>query len=185
MVDLRQYWSKDDQSPYIVRGSHGLGCVTWVAQDFGDINLTGAYAENWPHVWDHVLGWNNQTVTSLDAPSGTTEGDKLRKPFDPDVTDASVDFRWMLKGTDFAAKGAAYIFVAILFFIVYWIAAGPGTYLFLAGKKRRELNWFIFGAWAFAGTAVTVLLVKLILHGDANATSDCDSKRRRRAIVCI
>ena len=75
----------------------------------------------------------------------------------------------MLKGTDYAARGAAYIFVAIIFFIVYWIAAGPGTYLFLAGKKRKELNWFIFGAWAFAGTAATVLLVKLILHGDAEA----------------
>jgi hypothetical protein len=170
VVDLRQYWSKDDASPYIVRGSHGLGCVTWIAQDLGDINLTGPLSDNWPHIWDRVIGWNNISLTPIDAPAGTQAGDALRKPFEPEVTDPTVDFSvWMLSGADYASKGAAYIFVAIVFFILYWLGSGPGTYMLLAGKKRKELNWFIFGAWAFAGTAVTVVLVKLILHGDPEA----------------
>ena len=166
IVELWQPWSKTERSPYIVRGPCGLGCVTWVAQDLGDVSLTGPDSDNWPHIWDHVLGWHNNTLTKLDASS--QESYDTQKAQRENTEGGDVDLsQWMLKGTDYASKGAAYVFLAVLFFILYWLAAGPGTYLFLSHKKRKELNWFIFGAWAFVGTALTVLLVRLVLRGDA------------------
>ncbi|HZL34000.1 MAG TPA: hypothetical protein VFC78_01740 [Tepidisphaeraceae bacterium] len=169
IVDFWEQWKKGDRTPYIVRQPYGLGCVTWVAQDLGEQKLIGKYSRNWPYVWDRVLGWHNDTRTSTDAPADSKTGsyaDRQHKMLSD--TGGTVDLaRWMLKGTDFGAKGAAYIVLAILFFLAYWLAAGPGTYLFLARKKRRELNWFIFGAWAFVGTFITVLVVRLVLRGDA------------------
>ncbi|MDB5332824.1 MAG: hypothetical protein JWP03_3975 [Phycisphaerales bacterium] len=159
VVDYWENWKPGDKSPYIVRKAHGLGCVTWVAQDLGDPNLTGIRSSNWPYVWDRVIGWHNDTRMLGDY-------NKDQNPYD--AGDGVVDFSpSMLQGTDYTSKGATYIFLAILFFVVYWVAAGPGTYFVLAGKKRKELNWFVFGAWAFVGTALTVLVVRLLLRGDA------------------
>ena len=170
LVEQWQTWPKESRSPYLVRGAHGLGCVTWVAQDLGDINLTGsAYSENWPHVWDQVIGWQNSTYTLIDAPQNTDAGDKIRRSFD-DSDGGIVDFSaWLLRGNDFPGRGAAYVLVAVLFFIVYWIAAGPATYLYLSGRNRKELNWFIFGAWAFVATLLTILVVKIALRGEGEA----------------
>ena len=165
VIDDWQDWGAGGRTPFIVRGSHGLGCVTWVAQDLGDVGLTGPLSDNWPHIWDRVIGWRNDTQTLSDLPNA----DALSKAKDAaQNTDGLVDFsEWMLQGTDYTAKAAAYIVLAVVFFLLYWIASGPGTYFFLAGKKRKELNWFIFGAWAFVGTLVTVLVVRLVLRGDA------------------
>ncbi|MDB5298834.1 MAG: hypothetical protein JWO87_497 [Phycisphaerales bacterium] len=159
VVEVWENWKKGDRSPYVVRRAHGLGCVTWVAQDFGDPNLTGTYSSNWPYVWDKVIGWHNDTHLA---------GDYIKEKSPYESGDGVVDFGLsMLQGTDYTSKGATYIFLAILFFVVYWVASGPGTYFFLAGKKRKELNWFVFGAWAFVGTALTVVVVRLLLRGDA------------------
>ena len=56
-----------------------------------------------------------------------------------------------------------------MFFIGYWLVAGPGSYLYLAGKRRKELSWMIFAASAVAATALTVLVVKLVLRGSPEA----------------
>ena len=45
--------------PYIVRGTHGYGGVTWVAQDLSDpalvaVNPTASFG--WPRIWEKVLG---------------------------------------------------------------------------------------------------------------------------------
>ncbi len=140
-----------------------------MAQDLGDSSLTAAYSDNWPHVWDRVIGWSNSTHTLSDAPPSTELHEKQEMRW-KNIDGGIVDFGpWMLKGMDYAAKGAAYISLAIIFFVLYWLAAGPGSYLLLANKKRKELNWFVYGAWAFAGTAVTIVIVRLVLHGQAEA----------------
>jgi hypothetical protein len=121
-------------------------------------------ADNWPHVWDHIIGWHNDTVTRTDVGIENTKGIESENDFRR--ADGAVDFgRWMLKGTDFGNRGAAYISLAVLFFILYWVVAGPGTYFFLRNKKRKDLNWFLFGTWAFVGTALTILMVRLVLRG--------------------
>lgn len=183
VVALWQNWPKEtkrERWPYIVRGAFGLGCVTWVAQDLGDPNITQKTsrdpnnpasepkldADNWPHVWDNVIGWRNDTVTYADV--GRDQAllftEQTRRKAD-NAVDLS---RWMNKGTTFAGKGTAYIAVVVLFFIVYWIGA-PGAYLVLSRKKRSELNWFVFAAWALLGLAMTTGLVSLLLLGPPEA----------------
>jgi hypothetical protein len=135
-----------------------------VAQDLGDLNVTGPASQNWPHIWDAIIGWQNDSYTAVDV----RDKQELEHQQALRHSDGYVDFgRWMLRGTDYAGKGAIYITLAILFFVLYWAGSGPVSYLVLRAKKRKEWNWFVFGAWAFVGTAVTVLLVRLVLRGDA------------------
>ena len=156
-------WSGDgkDQTPYIVRIPYGLGSVTWVAQDLGD-RAIATKTTGWPYVWDHVFGWNNDTYVKSDA------GEKEQARFSESLAGAGpTDLGTsQAQGTEFANKGAGLITLAVFFFIAYWLVAGPGTYLFLAGKKRKQHSWTAFGFTALGATFLTILVVRLVLRGD-------------------
>jgi hypothetical protein len=55
--------------------------------------------------------------------------------------------------------------LAIVFFIAYWLVAGPGVFFYLVGRRRTQVSWFAFAASALVATGLTVLLVKLVLRG--------------------
>jgi hypothetical protein len=151
-------WQGDgsDRTPFIARRAWGLGSVTWVAADLGDPQLS-LNIPRWPIIWDRVFGWNNATIIN---PSDADAA--MYAPGGGDPVSAS-DF--LFKGTDQEGKGAGLIGIAILFFVLYWIVAGPGSYFFLANRKRKDLSWFVFGAAAIAAAAMTPLLVRIVLHG--------------------
>jgi hypothetical protein len=147
-----------DRTPYIARGPYGLGCVTWVAQDLGNSAITGPTTAGWPYVWDHVFGWANDTYLA---------GDRTEKDENDYGGSEFSDLGSVLnKGVEFGAKGTGLIALAVFFFIVYWIVAGPGSFLFLASKKRKEMSWAAFGAAALGATLLTIVLVRLVLRGD-------------------
>ena len=146
-----------DQTPYIARIPCGLGCVTWVAQDLGDPTLTGPNTAGWPYVWEHVLGRGD----SLRVANDQSEFEQTAYS-DNGYSDVGAA---QLAGVEFGAKGFGLIALAIFFFIIYWIVAGPGSYLFLAGKKRKDLSWAAFGLAAVGATLLTVLVVRLVLRG--------------------
>jgi hypothetical protein len=153
-------WDKSgkDRSPYIARGPYGLGCVTWVAQNLGDSAITGGTNTiGWQYVWDHVFGWKNEDR----LPNDRIPTDETNYTGDIYSDMGST----MNKGVEFGAKGTGLIALAIIFFVIYWIVAGPGSYLFLAGKKRKEMSWAAFGAAALVATLLTVLVVRLVLRG--------------------
>ena len=123
----------------------------------------------WPYIWDHVFGWNN--VTRI----GSEEDDDVKKAkemFDTTMSQSKssssvIDLgKSLFSGTTFEGKGAGLMGIALAFFIVYWLVAGPGSFLYLAGKGRKEWSWFAFGAAAIVAAALTVLLVRLVLRGD-------------------
>lgn len=155
-----------DATPYLVRGALGLGEVTWVAQDLGNPAIAGKTATGggWPYVWDKVFGWKNDTYI---PPSGVSKDDQDLKPrLDLYRPGGPVDLGFPLsQGLDNASKSAWLIFVAVAFFLVYWVVAGPGSYLYLAAKERSGFSWFAFGLSALAATVVTVLVVKVVLRG--------------------
>lgn len=157
MVDRWIDWSPTDHSPYIVRQTYGSGCVSWVAQDLGDPSLnTGK--DGWANVWNHIFDWQNQPFADSEKLS-----DAVKNPWREGIP---VDLgRSLLGGMDLSAKGLWLVSVAILFFMVYWFVAGPGAYLVLAARKATQSSWFIFGACALVATALTVLMVKLVLRG--------------------
>jgi hypothetical protein len=153
-------WDKDgkDRTPYLARGPYGLGCVTWVAQDLGNPTITGPNTAGWVYVWDHVFGWSNDAHLPNDRTP--TEETNYAGDAYSDVGSA------LNKGVEFGAKGTGLIALAVVFFVIYWIIAGPGSYLFLAGKKKKEMSWAAFGLSAVVATFITVLVVRLVLRGN-------------------
>ncbi len=94
-------------------------------------------------------------------PSNPT--DAQQKPY---ATTVRKDLGAALDGLmELTAKSRTLVLIAALFFIAYWLVAGPGVYFFLNGRKRAEMSWFMFGASAIAATALTVLVVKLVVRG--------------------
>ena len=163
VVDWINWAAKgSDYSPWLVRRPLGLGSVTWVAQNLGDSQLSLA-TPGWPMIWDHVFGWNNTTRVN---PS-----DDVIAQFTQQSAEAPNDLaKSLFEGIDQSSRGDGLLGVALLFFVLYWIVAGPGSFLFLASRKRKEMSWFIFGAAAIVAAAFTGLLVKLILRGDPELT---------------
>ena len=170
VVDKWIYWDGiedkpgSDNTPYIARQSYGMGSVTWVAgpgQSPADFDCrpegsSKSYATGgWPYVWDKVFGWKNDTIIPDDYVRTKDDGkeDRIDHPeYSMDVP--AIDLGGaLLKGMDASARGVWLVTVAIFFFIVYWIVAGPGSYLFLASRKRQGLSWTVFAAAALIATA--------------------------------
>ncbi len=165
---------KPTRTPWLARRAVGLGSVTWVAQDLGDPALKGIRdargkivdpSIGWPYVWDHVFGWNNATRV------GAEDDNKMKDAkaaFDTGVNNGYPrDLgKSLFSGITFEGKGAGLMGIAILFFIVYWIVAGPGSFLYLSARSRKHWSWFAFGAAAIIAAGLTIVLVRLILRGN-------------------
>lgn len=154
--------AKDDfQTPYLVRMALGAGSVTWVAQDLGDRQLVGQQSSTpgWSYIWDEILDWRNEPR----LPQSLSEAQ--RKIYEANISLETG--KGLLKYMDLPSTSAALVGIAVLFFLLYWAAAGPGSYWALLRKGRSHLSWFIFGGVAIAGTFLTVVIVKLVLRGDA------------------
>lgn len=160
VVDEWIEWDKDgkDRSAYIVRKRVGLGSVTWIAQDLGDPSITTRARTGWPFVWEHVFDWNNDPILL----SGNESERDYQQYGQGTVMELGAS---MLGGIDLGSKTAWLITLAIVFFIAYWLVAGPGLFAYLVSRRRTGLSWFAFAGAALAATALTVLLVKAVLRG--------------------
>jgi hypothetical protein len=148
--------------PYVVRIAAGAGCVTWVAQDLSDRQVTGdrESTSGWVNAWDAIMDWRNEPVRI-----GNRDQSK-----DPEIVPVNGGATWELgrsfhKFMDLPSKSAALIGIAVLFFLVYWVVAGPGSYLVLLKKGKALLSWFTFAAIAIVAAALTVGITKLVLRG--------------------
>jgi hypothetical protein len=187
MVDAWVSWDAEgdkpaEKTPFIARRAYGTGAVTWVAQNLGAPELASCndplykpppnappkviYTSGWPRIWDRVFGWRNQSRSATEIKAAYGENTN-----DPQYAEgSSVDVGGgVIHEMEHSGRSSVYIVIAVLFFIVYWIIAGPGSYLYLAGKKRKGLSWTIFGASAVVATVLTVFLVKVVLRGGAVA----------------
>jgi hypothetical protein len=148
------------RTPWLVRQTYGLGSVTWVAQNLGDPAIVGRTPTGWLTVWDAIFDWKNTPLPlSDDAKTAATQNDLwgARNSRDLGVL--------MLGGMAFKGKSTLYILLALLFFLLYWIVAGPGSYFYLRKKKMAALSWLIYAATAMVATVVTIAVVRLVLRG--------------------
>ncbi len=156
-----------DRTPYLARRAYGLGEVTWVAQDLATDSVP-SNPVGWPYVWAAVFGWRNDAYSmpparQADDPGVKTLVDRYRGG-------GAVDLGYtFVQGLNLDSKGAWLIVLAIVFFIAYWVVAGPGSYAYLLTTKRTGLSWFFFALSALLATAVTVGVVKLVLRGPPEA----------------
>jgi hypothetical protein len=167
-IDWRQDGSYADATPYLARKAVGLGQVTWVAQPL-TTDAQPSNPDGWPYVWAHVFGWRSDAYVcpplnanpSQDDPSVAARWNRYRP-------NSGVDLGYSLIGggmLSLSGKAAGLIALAIGFFVVYWLVAGPGTYGYLVAKKRQGQSWFLFAVAALVAAAVTVGVVKLVLRG--------------------
>lgn len=149
-----------DRTPWLVRKTYGAGCVTWLAQDLGDRLNRVVVSTGWPYIWTKVLSLRDAPVIK----TTTMNEDDLRlKPYSGG---GPVEMGYsLLSGADLTSTSSLLITIAILFFLVYWVIAGPGSFVYLANKKRSQHSWMIFGACALLATGLTVVIVKLVLRG--------------------
>jgi hypothetical protein len=153
----------DDQplpslTPLIARHTYGAGNVTYVAIDPTDRQLTSAVRVGWPFFWERVFDWRND-LRVINTTPGQSDDNPYRSSSSRDIGASLMNF------TELPARGAALIGVAVLFFVGYWIIAGPGLFWLLSMQKRSDLNWFIFGAIAIGATVFTLAVVRLVLRG--------------------
>ncbi|MFT3788183.1 MAG: hypothetical protein QM770_18775 [Tepidisphaeraceae bacterium] len=157
-------WGNNVRTPWLVRRGFGYGCVSFVAQDLGDVNLVRSNGRAWMLIWDTVLGTNNSTIVNPTRRSRFSEGSSTDQ------------FRWgaegmkdfgftLLRYLDLTGRSATLVVVAVFFFIGYWIIAGPGVYLFLRAKRKQQYSWFAFGALTVLATLLTLGVVRLMLSG--------------------
>ena len=147
-------------APLLARRPYGFGCVTWLALDLSNRNVLGtttSRTSGWPVIWSRVLGSGDTPIIN----ASPTEEDRYRFAGFKDLGES------LLSGTRLAGRSAALVTIALVFFIAYWLLAGPGTYFYLASKKKTPLSWFAFGAVALVATVVTLGVVRLVLGGSA------------------
>jgi hypothetical protein len=146
------------ESPFLVRWRVGAGCVTWVAQDLGETSLVRALRKGWPSIWDEVMGWRNTPTARADTAGG--QDTKIAAYGEPNArVDLGKSFL-NAPGSSIGLRASGYVLMAVLFFAVYWVAAGPGLYAFLSLRKLATLNWFLYGVVA----VVAALLATLVLQ---------------------
>ncbi|MDB5297069.1 MAG: hypothetical protein JWO31_3052 [Phycisphaerales bacterium] len=130
--------------------------------------------DGWPRLYDRVFGWRNQTRTAGEMERnaktfGKAAGEVAENQYGGSRNGTDIGVAVVNRGTEHGARSTAYVFLAVVFFVGYWVVAGPGSYLFLAAKRRRGLSWTVFGATALAAALLTVVLVRLLLRGGAEA----------------
>lgn len=153
-------WNDDgkDKSPWLVRKTLGLGSVTWVAHDLASPVLSRQAPSGWPRAWDKIFDWPNDTLVVTNA-TPSPEKDEYAPASGVDLGTSVL--RWL----ELQSRSMWLVTLAVLFFIGYWLVAGPGVYVYLLAKKRSELSWFLFALTALLATGLTMLLVRVTLRG--------------------
>jgi hypothetical protein len=172
VVDEWIDWANNgkDVTPWLARHAVGSGSVAWVAQDLGNRAITGTNSSGWAYVWDRVLGERNEKMrVGAELDNGNNDRNK-QYALDNKArysAQSTIDLgSAMLRGMEHEGRAGGLVFLAGVFFIGYWVVAGPVAYLVLAGKKRTELSWTIFAVCAMGATLLTVGVVRLVLRGD-------------------
>lgn len=154
LVDETIEWTDKSISPFLVRQAYDLGSVTWIAQDLSDPAVTVA-GYGWPLVWDRVFDWKNKTVISPTSVDGDNWDTQSRRDIG----------KTLLSGTDLTGRSTLMVTLAFVFFIAYWLIAGPANYLLLAARKQTGASWFVFGGIALGALLLTLVVVQLVVRG--------------------
>lgn len=159
VVEMKLNWGGGEETPYLARIGYGLGCVTWVAHDLSDPAITSHAKSGWPWVWDKVLNYHNDLII---VDNQTAEQQK--RPYWGANQYRDIGHT-LLAGMNLSSKSKVLVSIAVVFFIAYWVVAGPGVYFYLLTKSRPQLSWFLFAFSAVVATVLTVLVVRLVVRG--------------------
>jgi hypothetical protein len=150
----------DTGHPLLARRGYGFGSVTWLATDLANRNLLGRRPDvtvGWTAIWARLLDVGDTPVIDPD------ERDDERY----DANQARLLATLPQNDVQLSGRGAALVTLVVLFFIGYWLLAGPGVFFFLKHKKKASLSWWAFGVIAAGAALLTIGLTNLVLRGPA------------------
>jgi len=147
--------------PVLVRMGYGYGCVSWLAVDLADPALTRD-AMPWLKLWPMILGYNDDPrLKPSDVVAGRLSDWVLANDF-ATARDLGAS---VVRGMSQAGTAAALVGIAAIFFIAYWLIAGPALFFILRYYARSTFNWLGFAALALAATVFTLGVVRIVLSG--------------------
>ncbi|HUO07684.1 MAG TPA: hypothetical protein VM008_05260 [Phycisphaerae bacterium] len=160
------------QNPLAVTGVYGRGAVTVITVDAsnGDIQQGVMADEDWMGFWNQMAGWRGRGDAMI---MGAELYDAKRKVADtlgtsgvPPVTmppaelDLGANIPMQVDVTEFTERG---VLVAVLFLLVYWLAAGPIGHLVLRMYKVVHWSWWVFGGTVVVATGLAGAVV-MFMH---------------------
>ncbi len=142
----------DGGEPVIVARRYGFGRVTLIGVDLNDprlkrLNLpTGAF-----RVWNTVYGWNSPVIDEKKAQADMQDG-KLTRPENRMPSELGSFVPGQIAMTN---QAAPVLLLAILVFVLYWLAAGPIGFAVLKGRGKTRKSWLVFCGTVGVFTAIT------------------------------
>ena len=137
-----------DDIPVIAAGQHGFGRVTLVGVDLTDARLSrkGLPSPICPTpesktIWRRIFGWPGpiyrRRYQEEQINKGNIESPRVRH--DVDLGSGTIAPRVRM-----AQAAAPALFIAIVFFLIYWTVAGPVGFAVLRGRGRAHYAWLVF-----------------------------------------
>lgn len=150
-----------DGQPWLVRRARGFGTTTWVGFDLSDRRLSDGLRGGWTGVWSVILGFAPMNDTSSWPILDPSTAIKQRyAPTGSRELGSAVD-----RSLELAALTATFVLIALLFFIVYWAAVGPGLFFVLRYFRKAKWNWMAFALAGVGATGLTLGVTWLVLRG--------------------
>jgi hypothetical protein len=101
---------------------------------------------HWAAIWNRVFDWKDDPLIA------SRVGDAQKSMYTESTQTVDAGRELNDKTMELENKSLWFISVAVIFFIVYWLVAGPGAFFFLLAKGRGGANWFVFAAAALVFT---------------------------------
>ncbi len=133
-----------NRRPLVVAWRAGFGRVTLIGVDLTDPRLARLGLPNGSGLWSAVFGWRGP-VLPREFIEQEIAANRMSRP--SQRMHVQLD-RFLPRGITMHQSATPALVAAIIFFIVYWFAAGPITYALLRDRKRVQHSWSVFAATA-------------------------------------
>jgi len=141
--------------PIVVARRFGFGNVTLIGVDLADRNLVNMGLPNgkWT-IWHEVFGWRAPAFAEAEV-EAQIKRNELVRPEQRQNSAEQIGADWLPGIIDMTGTATPALLLAILIFIVYWLAAGPGVFGALRAKGWHRHAWLAFVLVVAGFTAVT------------------------------
>jgi hypothetical protein len=139
--------AEPDVGPWIVARRVGFGRVTMIGVDLTDGRLRDAgLPDGMSEIWNMVFGWRNRNLaTQIERAKANPRN------IQPRAVDSSGFIRGLITMSDTFAGALT---LAILVFVVYWLAAGPVGFAVLKLRGATRHAWTLFVAMVVLFSAI-------------------------------
>lgn len=133
-----------EERPLVVTHRYGFGRVTLIGTDLTDGRVTQTGLPNTNRFWRAVFGWRSPAYDLATIKRQRDENYMPRmapQERRSDVILVGREIEGLIAMRETAAPG---LLLAMLLFIIYWLAAGPVGFAYLRNKRMLRHSWLAF-----------------------------------------